>query len=169
MNIKNDKSPQGFVDPDIIPLLEILNEKYNTTSSCSGRITLLSGVKKGSVAWIFKSHTKVDATKVYQKIQEHEEETIRFFYEPLIIHLKCHSQDDAKEILKILHINGFRKSSIISLKKLLIEINDTGKMETILTKDLTLKYIELLVNEANKRLEKTKLHIKKLEELFAKE
>ncbi|MDP3728897.1 MAG: hypothetical protein Q8R18_05620, partial [bacterium] len=37
---KLDKSPQGFVDPDILPLLNIINKKYTTTSSCSGRITL---------------------------------------------------------------------------------------------------------------------------------
>ncbi len=167
MNSKHDKSPQGFVDPDIITLLEILNKKYITTSSCSGRITLLSGQKKGNVAWEYKTHTKADSKELYKTLQEYRSETLRFICEPLIIHLKCKTVEDAKELLKILHANGFRKSGLLSLRSLLVEINDTGKMETILTKDLPFEYIDLLVTEANKRLAKTKQNIKRLETLFS--
>ena len=162
--MKLDKSPQGFYDEDIIPLLNIINKKYETTSSCSGRITLISGAKKGSVKWIYKTHSKASAKKIYDCLQKTS--PLRFFSEPLILHMKCFTQEKADEVLQMLQSNGFKKCGIISLKHFVIEINDTGKMETILTKDLSYDYIKILVNEANKRLKNTKNNIKKLEKLF---
>ena len=67
----------------------------------------------------------------------------------------------------MLQSNGFKKCGIISVKNFIIEINGTGKMETVLTKDLPYDYIQLLVKEANQRLKKTKDNIKKLEDLFS--
>lgn len=166
-----DKSPQGFIDEDIIPLLTIINndKRYETTSSCSGRITLMRGVKKGESSWVFKKHQIVEAKDIFSELQKLEDnETLRFIYEPIIIHMKCKTFEDASNLLSLLHTNGIKKSGMISVKNLLIEINDTGKMETILNKDLSYEYIELLVNEANRRLTKTKGKIKFLEELFEK-
>ncbi len=75
---KLDKSPQGFIDPAIIPLLKILNKKYTTTSSCSGRITLMKGVKKGEAQWLYKTHTKASAAEIYKILQK--ESPLRFIY-----------------------------------------------------------------------------------------
>ncbi|HIH59178.1 MAG TPA: hypothetical protein HA294_04165 [Nanoarchaeota archaeon] len=162
---KLDKSSQGFIDPDILPLLEIINKKYTTTSSCSGRITIIKGVKKGEVEWLYKTHTKASAVKIYNILQK--EFSLRFFYEPLILHLQCKNQEEAEHILQHLQNNGFKKSYLRSFKHWTIEINDTGSMETIVTKDLSKEYISFLVKEANKRLNKTKENIKKLEKLFS--
>ncbi len=161
---KLDKSLQGFIDPDILPLLKILNKKYTTTSSCSGRITLMKGVKKGEAQWVYKTHTKASATQVYNTLQK--ESPLRFLYEPIILHFQCKDKDEAEETLQFLQNNGFKKSYLKSFRNWTIEINDTGKMETILTKDLSKEYILILVKEANNRLKKTKENIKKLEELF---
>jgi tRNA(Phe) wybutosine-synthesizing methylase Tyw3 len=162
--MKPDKSPQGFYDKDIIPLLNIINKKFETTSSCSGRITLMQGVKKGESKWIYKTHSKASAKKIYDCLQKIS--PLRFMSEPLIIHIKCFTHENADQVLKMLQSNGFKKSCIISLKNFVIEVNDTGKMETLLTKDLSYEYIKLLVNEANTRLKRTKTNIKKLEKLF---
>ena len=167
MNIIKDKSPQGFKDPDIIPLLDILNKKYTTTSSCSGRITLMDGNKKGDAKWIFKTHTIANTQEIYEIIQNHTTNILRLFYEPLIIHLKCKNMNEADILLTTLHQNGFKKPAVISVKTITVEINDTGRMETIVTKNLSIEYIELIINETNKRLQKTKNNIKKLELLFA--
>ena len=161
---KIDKSPQGFIDKDILPLLNRVNQKYKTTSSCSGRITLLQGRKKGDVHWLYKTHTKASAQKIYDILQS--ERALRFFYEPLILHFQCQNKEEAEKVLYTIQMAGFKKSSIISVKHWTIEINETGKMETILTKELSKKYISLLVREANTRLKKTKENIKKLENLF---
>lgn len=161
---KLDKSPQGFIDADIILLLENINKKYTTTSSCSGRITLMKGVKKGEAQWLYKTHTKASASEIYKILQK--ENSLRFLYEPLILHFQCKNKEEAEQIVQSLQNNGFKKSYLRSFKHWTIEINDTGKMETILTKDLSKEYISLIVKEANKRLQKTKENIKKLELLF---
>ncbi|KAL0398768.1 UNVERIFIED_CONTAM: tRNA wybutosine-synthesizing protein 2/3/4 [Sesamum radiatum] len=65
-----DKSPKGTVDAPIIPLLTAINShpSYFTTSSCSGRITILSQPtaspsaskkKARGGSWLFVSHDPV--------------------------------------------------------------------------------------------------------------
>jgi tRNA wybutosine-synthesizing protein 3 len=159
-----DKSPKGFVDEDVLKLLEILNEKYETTSSCSGRITLMSGLRKADSEWVYKTHKKADAEEIYDVLKKHKK--LKFYFEPLIIHVKCKSIESAEKVLELLHKNGFKKSGLKSFNGFLIEITEPGRMETVLTSDLSLDYIEILVNEANRRLKKTKENIKKLEEIF---
>ncbi len=164
-----DKSPQGFIDEDIIPLLEVLNKRvFSTTSSCSGRITVMSGAKKGESKWIYKSHTEADVEAVWNVVSGlADDEVVRFFYEPFIVHVKCKDFESASSMLSLLHLNGLKKSGMISGKKLLVEINDTGRIETILDNSLGFEYIEKLVLEANKRLESTKKRIKLCERLFS--
>ena len=162
---KIDKSPQGFIDEDIIPLLKIINKKYTTTSSCSGRITLMKGVKKGEVEWLYKTHTKASAAKIAEIVRKNP--PLRFLYEPLIIHLQCKNQEEADKLLQTLQSNGFKRARLVSFRHWTIEIAEPMKLETILTKELSQEYITFLVTEANKRLQKTKQHIKKLEKLFA--
>jgi len=167
--MKKDKSPQGHYDQDIIPLLDKINSHsgWETTSSCSGRITLMRGVKKGAAEWVYKTHDQADWQEVYDIVKNLPEgEQLRFFYEPLIVHVKCATQESAEKLLDLLIRNGFKKSRLISFKNFIIEINDTGKMETIITKDLTAKYVQLLVTEANRRLAKTKENIKKIEKII---
>ena len=163
--MKLDKSPQGFYDEDIISLLNIINKKYQTTSSCSGRITLLKGNKKGNVEWIYKTHKSAFASKIYNLLQKYKQ--LRFFYEPLIIHIQCKDEKESNNLLKLLQSNGFKKTCLLSFRNYTVQINDTGSMETILTNKLPLNYIKLLTTEANKRLKKTKDNIKKLEDLLS--
>lgn len=165
---KPDKSPQGFYDEDIIPLLDKINSKegYETTSSCSGRITLMQGVKKGESKWVFKTHEKSNWEDVFAIVSKLAEgEQLRFLYEPLIVHVKCANLSKAEELLSKLHCNGFKKSCLISFKSNLIEINDTGKIESIVSNELSAEYVKQLVGEANTRLEKTKGNIRKLSEI----
>ena len=171
-----DNSPQGFIDPDIIPLLNILNKSledgsegpYATTSSCSGRITLMSGVKKGEAKWEYKTHEHCDSSKVFEMISSLPDgEVLRFMYEPFIVHVKCRDFETVSSMLSILHANGMKKCGMISGKNLIIEINDSGRMETILDNSLPLEYIEKLCAEGNRRLASTKARIKMCEELFS--
>ena len=67
--------------------------------------------------------------------------------------------------LSLLHSNGFKKSGMIS-PNLIIEVKDTGAMETIVTSECSKEYMSVLVDEALKRLHKTKVKLKKLESLF---
>jgi tRNA wybutosine-synthesizing protein 3 len=163
-----DKSPQGFIDDDIIPLLTILNKKFETTSSCSGRITLMRGVRKGVAKWIYKTHETAEAKAVFEELQKlGDGETLRFLYEPFIIHLKCKDFAEVSWLLGFLHGNGLKKSGMISGKNLIVEINDSGKIEMLMNKTLSFEYVSLMVEEANRRLLSTKEKIRRLEQLFA--
>ena len=158
-----DKSPQGHIDPDILDTLTVMNKVIETTSSCSGRITLMSGVKKGQSRWVYKNHEGADLDEIYNCIQEHGR--LRFIYEGFIIHFRCKDQAEVNKYLSLLHSNGFKKSGMIS-PNLIIEVKDTGAMETIVTSECSKEYMSVLVDEALKRLHKTKVKLKKLESLF---
>ncbi len=167
-SMKPDKSPKGSIDEDIIPLLNVLNTRFETTSSCSGRITLMKGLLKSEAEWIFKSHNEVDANELYEAIQNYfknnkDEQTLRFLFEPLIIHVKCFNLEKAEALLNLLHNNGFKKSSLKYIKDFIVEIAEAGRMETLITKELSKQYINILVNEANRRLRCSKTNIKRLE------
>jgi tRNA(Phe) wybutosine-synthesizing methylase Tyw3 len=126
----------------------------------------MEGIKKGYSKWIFKTHQKANWEDVFEIVSKLENGVqLRFLCEPLIIHVKCVSLEKAEALLSKLHCNGFKKSCLISFKSNLIEINDTGKMECIVSNELSAGYVKQLVEEANVRLGKTKMNIEKLGEI----
>jgi len=160
--MKKDKSPQGFIDEDIKGLLKVLNGKgYESTSSCSGRIVLITeSGKKGRAEWAFKSHEKADGGEIFGIIQKRG--ALWFLQEPMILHVRAKSLESAQELLSIAKDSGLKISGITSVKNCSLEIRGTERMETLLTKDCSKEYITRLVDEANKRLQRTKEKTKKL-------
>lgn len=159
--MKEDKSPQGFIDEDVKELLKTLNDRgYSTTSSCSGRIVLITkSGEKGSAEWLFKSHEKVDSDKIFEIVQKNS--PVWFLQEPFILHVKAKDLESAQELLTIAKDSGLKISGITSVKNCTIEIRGTERMETLLTKDCSKEYFSLLVQEANNRLQKTKEKMKR--------
>ncbi len=158
---KQDKSPQGFIDEDIKCLLQTLKEKeYKTTSSCSGRIVLITkSGEKGPARWIFKSHDNVKGKEIFNLVQKNS--PVWFLQEPMILHAKAKSLDSAQKLLTLAKNSGLKISGITSIKNCSIEIRGTERMETILTKECSEDYISLLVDKANEKLNKTKQKIKR--------
>jgi len=154
--MKIDKSPQGFIDEDVKGLLKKLNDKgYSTSSSCSGRIALITrSGEKGSAKWLFKSHKKVDSDNIFEIVQKNN--PVWFLQEPFILHVKAKSLESAQELLTIAKNSGLKISGITSVKNCTLEIRSTERMETLLDKSCSKEYLSLLVKEANNRLEKTK-------------
>lgn len=161
--MEKDKSPQGFIDEDVKELLKVLNDKgYQTSSSCSGRIVLITNSgEKGNAKWLFKSHKKVDGNKIFDLVQNNG--PLWFLQEPFILHVKAKDLESAQELLTIAKNSGLKISGITSIKNCSIEIRSTERMETLLTKDCNKGYVFLLVKEANNRLKKTK---EKMNNLF---
>lgn len=159
--MKADKSPQGFIDEDIKDLLKVLNDKsYDTTSSCSGRIVLITkSGEKGNARWIFKSHKKVNSDKVFELVQKNS--PVWFLQEPMILHVKAKDLASAQKLLSVAKDSGLKISGITSIKNCTLEIRGTERMETLLTKDCSKEYVSLLVEEANKRLQRTKEKMKR--------
>ena len=116
---KKDHSKKGCIDKEIKPLLNLINSKdnYYTTSSCAGRIVLLSEPKSGKkkdFEWLYVSHSKAIYKDISKILQEIPEETIWLNMEPFIFHVCARSLDDANKFLEILRLVGLKHSGILS-------------------------------------------------------
>jgi tRNA wybutosine-synthesizing protein 3 len=132
-----DKSPKGGVDAPIIPLLELLNShpSFFTTSSCSGRISILlsnpdsstenaqnqeNGKKKekkkaGGGRWLYVSHEKAGPEKIVGLLfGDRNEEDVGFEavlrFEPMILAVDCRDLDAARQLVSVAVSSGFRES-----------------------------------------------------------
>jgi len=161
---KPDKSRKGNVDKPIIPLIDYINSLNNfyTTSSCSGRIMLLTHAqKKPDVKWLCVSHEKakyIDVSKALddKNLKSYPKETIWLRQENLILHVACRSMGDADKILKIARDIGYKRSGIIADSNIIIvEICSTEKMDVPLADKGKLivsdEYVKLVVRIANQK------------------
>jgi tRNA wybutosine-synthesizing protein 3 len=165
---KTDKSKKGFIDEKIKKLIEKINENKNyfTTSSCSGRIVLISkGKKKNECEWLYSTHELADKDELWNLLQNIKTNSEVFFkMESFILHVSCKTLTDAEKFLLIAR-KLFKRAGIISLKKLSIEIIGSYSIETLIIKDkkilISKEYLDNLTDDAN---EKLKLNWEKMEE-----
>ncbi|KAG2688300.1 hypothetical protein I3760_09G088800 [Carya illinoinensis] len=174
---ETDKSPKGTLDAPIIPLLNTLNHhpSYFTTSSCSGRISILSQPKhtnndnntkkkaRGGT-WLFVSHDPADTDSVISLLfppesthqQPHSELVLRF--EPLIVAVECKDLASAQSLVSTAISSGFRESGITSAgKRVIVAIRCSIRMEVPLgtTEKLLVspEFVRYLVDVANEKME----------------
>ena len=176
---KLDKSKKGEVDKPIQKILTILNGKknYYTTSSCSGRIIIMKIPQKGrkcDVQWLFCSHQPAKVQEIVlslkkslKEIKQNVKHDIWFKQESAILHIACRDLHAAELLLHIVRDCGLKRSGIISTKgKIILEIINTNNMATIIAKQgkiiVDKKYLNILVKEANAKLDS---NFKKLERL----
>jgi tRNA wybutosine-synthesizing protein 3 len=173
---KPDKSRKGNVDKPIIPLINHINslKDYYTTSSCSGRIYLLTeSDRKPDVKWLYVSHEKVPAKMILdilsgKSLKQYPKDRIWLRQENLILHVACRTIDDANNILKIARDIGLRRSGIIANSNIIIvEICSTEKMDVPVAEKgkllVTEEYIKLITDIANQKLLKGREKLEKLE------
>lgn len=141
-----DASPKGTIDEHCIPIISLINSDPNmvTTSSCSGRVSVfLEGRKdvndtkiiaKGNEGrWLFVTHDPTKGldkwyTQVPFKYDPHDfpmgkHRSILFKFEPLILHVKCRSLEDATKLYTCAMNCGFRESGIGSNYNVAIRIS----------------------------------------------
>ncbi|XP_074579781.1 tRNA wybutosine-synthesizing protein 2/3/4 [Curcuma longa] len=180
-----DKSPKGGVDAPIVPLLDFLNShpSYFTTSSCSGRISILahrrrpsssdsdavedgkkaySKKKAGGGGWMFVSHDPADLEAVVdllfgERAKAMEGELV-FRFEPLIVAVECRDVAAAQALVSTAISCGFRESGITNTqKRVIVAIRCSIRMEVPLGQlDHLLvpaEYVQYLVNIANEKME----------------
>jgi len=166
---KDDKSHETKIDEKIISLCNKINSQENffTTSSCSGRITIIPKTNtKLENAFLFKSHDRILKEEIKKIISNLSGDKIFYFRtEPAALHVACKTLEDAQSFLNIARNAGFKKSGIISSKdKIIIELFSTEFVVAPFTKEtLTDEQLDVLVSEANEKLEKTNEKIKRLE------
>ena len=172
-----DKSKKGSVDEEIRELIDLINQNddYYTTSSCAGRIMLLSygsSGKKHDVDWILSSHSLVDFNMIKESLDVLPKETVWFRMEPPILHICAKNMDAAEVLLKAANDAGFRRSCLLSFKKRIIcEIMFPEKMDVPVSENnemlVTDDYVKKLIEHANSRLSESRKKLKKLEEMFS--
>ncbi len=162
------------VDRDIIHLLEKINalDNYFTTSSCSGRISVMEmphfGDKVNSV-WLGKWHREVTVEEVIGAIGEHRTGQLWFLVRSPILHVAARTMEDAVRLLNLSIGLGFKYSNIksVSHKKLLVEIRSTERMDVPLGEDGELwvseEYTERIVDLANAQVRRFKGKLRRLE------
>lgn len=170
---RDDKSGKGSVDKPILPIVRILNQHqdYYTTSSCSGRIGVLSEEgKKGDVKWHLKAHHTVDVKEVMNCVQKINEDKVWFREESMILHVCCRDLDSAKKLMKAAHSAGLKHSGIISIgNRIVVEIMGNEFMNLpLLMKDLSSDYIEEITEQANKKLASNFNRLKRFREKLKK-
>ncbi|MFH0874306.1 MAG: hypothetical protein V1859_00050, partial [archaeon] len=102
---KKDKSKKGSVDDKIRKLVDGINSlnDFYTTSSCAGRILLLSipkSNKKNEVEYLFCSHKKIKYVEIKEVIDSKlPKDDVWLRVDPVILHVACHDIDCAKRFL----------------------------------------------------------------------
>ncbi|EPS57898.1 hypothetical protein M569_16919 [Genlisea aurea] len=193
-----DKSPKGNIDTPIIPLLNVINghPSYFTTSSCSGRISILSQdaaspstakKKSGGGFWLFVSHEPVQPQALSNLLfpppgKQHSVGSapisggiLVFRFEPLIIAAECETLGAAQRLVSLAVSCGFRESGITSTKKrVIVAIRCSIRLEVPLGTGERLmvspEFLEYLVQVANEKMEanrqRTHLFLNKLVSAF---
>jgi len=173
-----DRSLKQKIDEDILPLVDAVNslDDFYTTSSCSGRTVLLErgSVRKCDARWIYSTHKRADPEAMIHALGSLSECPVWFKQESMILHVCCKTMESALALLGSAHMAGFKRSGIIcASKRIMVEITGTERVDTIIADKGRLlvdkDYIEVLVREANIKMDANRARILKLARLVNSE
>ena len=173
---RKDKSNEQHIDKEIASLCKKINsrQEYYTTSSCSGRISLIKALEeKSKNVFLFKTHSKINFSQLKKHLGNAGKKysgLIYFKQEPCILHVACLDSGSGLKLLEKARIAGWKRSGMIAKgKRIILELMSTEKLELpianskkILVSD---EYLKILAKEANKKLEKVREKIQKFENL----
>ncbi|KAJ4980614.1 hypothetical protein NE237_031451 [Protea cynaroides] len=170
-----DKSPKGTLDRPIIPLLRAINQhpSYFTTSSCSGRISILSqplqatSTKKKKArggSWLFITHDPADPDSVIDLLfpadstPPAQQGELVFRFEPFILAVECKDIFSAQSLVSTAISCGFRESGITNVhKRIIIAVRCSIRLEVPLGETdrimVSPEYVRYLVGIANEKME----------------
>ncbi|MDP6156634.1 MAG: hypothetical protein QF682_10970 [Candidatus Thermoplasmatota archaeon] len=181
--VRLDESIQeGKVDPEAIPILNLINSnsKYLTTSSCSGRIQLISlrevGGKKDSRI-VAKWHSPVKGEDFGSALTSWKDNgSLYLMAQSPIFHVEADDLMSAITLRNLAQANGFKYSTIRSIKlnrangepvKITVEILSSENLHTPLGENAEIiansDYIEFLRSRANHHFSRGKMKLRRLE------
>ncbi len=167
----NEHIKKEKVDEQISPLIELINKNQNlvTSSSCSGRLSLLSMQEsKKDASFYAKFHELPEPEEVLEKINAYTlQKTLWFRVEPFILHVIAKDIESAKSFLSICRSAGIKRGGIWSItSRVMIEIEGTDRFSLPVKRKGKLlvpaEYLELIIWESFSSLNKNKLRIEKL-------
>ncbi len=162
------------------PLCRFISEQKNyfTSSSCSGRIMLLSTLKdenKKDAHFHKKWHSTVKIEELWEWIEKKTTGVLWFKVNPLILHIGCVDLEKAKKILEIMKLAGIKRGGIIVVKKdkILIEFQGSQEMSLPVKEEnqiiIEKKFMKKMLEYANKKIEKNYKQLEKLEKIMRQE
>ncbi len=172
---------EGKADTPIIPLCRFLNEtkNYYTSSSCSGRITLLKMEKdqtKKEASFHRRWHETVGFEEFWKAINEKtERKELWVKQEPFILHIGTNNIENAKKVLSIMKKAGVKRGGInlVQKDKILLEVTGTHNLTMPIKTEnkmlLSREYLEIALEKANRKMEENGKRLKKFEETCRKE
>ncbi len=173
----HDAIEKKQVDEDVVPfLLKITKIKdVFTSSSCSGRIVLLSSdvdEDKKITSFHKRYHRKINFEELISDIDVFNKGYLWLKVEPFIFHIGTKNLSLATNILNFLRSFGLKRAAIISTKpgKTIVEATNTVFLSTLIKKDNHLfvseEYLKEIVFIANKKFEDNEKKRKRFEKEF---
>jgi tRNA wybutosine-synthesizing protein 3 len=164
----------GDVDAELVSILSRINSHrdYYTTSSCAGRISLISdaGSKRESV-FLGKWHGPIEASEVLRALKPVKGVTY-FRFEPAIIHVAARNVEAADILLKAAISCGFKRSGIQSVKdgRVLLEVLGTERIDAPVADGgrvvVESEYLRFLIALANVKYGTNLSKLRRLEKKF---
>jgi tRNA wybutosine-synthesizing protein 3 len=133
------------------------NVNSKTNFNLNNKIKLINNFKSvRNLSELRDSSYKFVASKISNNFNKNS--IVKFKLDPCVLHVACESLEDADKLLKKAQLAGWKRNGIISLgRKIVVELNSTEKLEfpivqngKILVDD---KFLKLIVEESNKKLE----------------
>lgn len=157
---------KGEVDKPIIPLLDKINRMrdYYTSSSCSGRIMLLSeGKSKKESEKYRRWHEEVSKEEFWKAVGSYKgSNPLWLRVEPLILHVVARSIERAFEFVDLARKCGYKRVGVQRIRgAYLIEMMGSDYVSIPLG---ICKCSEEIVELANKKLRRNLERLKKFEE-----
>ena len=164
----------GYVDPDIIDLIELIFKKKNifTISSCSGRIVIIDSWypwQRDNSYIVFKKHEPIDYNEVLSIVKDHNPR-MRFWMiaSGPIFHFVTSSLHTALNLLKAVRALGFKHSGIMSIRRdgVIVEVI-SGTWTSFLLKEencilVSVEMLPKIITIANEILLEGKKKLQKL-------
>ncbi|XP_046998294.1 tRNA wybutosine-synthesizing protein 3 homolog isoform X1 [Schistocerca americana] len=163
-----DLSRKGSVDSDIVELVDFINShnQYVTTSSCSGRLIVFCevpsmGNSKEGCKWLYTTHDDIDMEDMMSKLDPTVGDLVLKF-EPMILHVQCHSVEDAKHLHTCALESGFRNTGVTigHRGKVMLAIRSCLNLEVPLSHAGKLlvseEYLKFLTSKASEKMKENK-------------
>lgn len=171
---KKDKSNIGKIDEKIRKLVDKINKKkdYYTTSSCSGRIVLIKSLnEKQPDIFLYRTHNKLSVSELLKALNNISYKgLVEFKLTSCILHVACKTLDDAFKLVNKAKLSGWKHSGVMNKNRNMIELMGTENISFPIMENKKLlvddKFLKIIINESNKKLERIWKKIDRLEEFI---
>jgi len=168
---------KGLVDEEAIPLVSAINANPSlvTSSSCAGRIALLSVDEgKADATFFAKWHQPINFSEFKKKLESYKsEKPLWLRSEPFILHVFAESTEEADSFLQLVRKLGVKRGGIQQLTpRVFIELIGTNSFSLPIYSGkkplVSDEYLQQVVALANDNLEKNAKMLERMRSALSK-